>query len=75
MVNHSKFVYHSFGTATSAMCSPSRDWVIDDTSAYPSSNDIESVNWEEEPVNRVERRHGKDWQLPEMREEWKRRRR
>jgi hypothetical protein len=74
MVNLSKFIYPSFGTATSAMCAPSRNWVVDDTSAWPSSNDIEPIDLDGEPINREERRHGKNWQLPDMRKEWKRRR-
>ena len=44
--------------------------VCDDTSSTPHGN---------EPVdptalmNRQERRHGKDWKVPELRKEWKRR--
>jgi hypothetical protein len=73
MVNLSKFTYFT-GTAVSAMCSPSRSWVVDDTSSWPSSNDIEPVDLNVEPVNRVERRHGKSWKLPKLQEEWRRRR-
>ena len=62
-----------------AAVSPKRTFVyingelveFDDTS---SSYCNEPVDLDGPPMNREERRHGKDWQLPEMREEWKRRR-
>jgi hypothetical protein len=74
VINCSKFIYSSFRTVTSAMCSPSRNWVVDDTSAWPSSNDVEPIDWEAEPLNREERRHGKEWKALKTGGSWDTRR-
>ena len=74
MVNHSKLFFELDGaTANKYTYAHVNGQLVkfDDTSA-PYCN--EPVDLDGVPANREERRHGKDWQLPEMQEEWKRRR-